>query len=280
MGFGRQEPMRNAGACVLTLLATALVNTNGVASDQIIFDTIVGSITPEHHYTVGETVEIRSTDEGPVLASTVVDPSGAFRLAGIAPGVYLLRVGRVLQRVVTISHTEVNRIEISSREPCAPSGDSASRLSDSDVAEMVRVAVELFGFPPSVSEPPAILDGRQGPGIARFRAGDPLPAPIRTPVIVDELPSKWLVRIRDLPLIPMSRREAQKRANRRGEIYYLELTDVHTSMDCSAITIFSSHMLAERSKKSRVVMCCESKEFRFSRRDNHWEFDLVRHSMA
>jgi hypothetical protein len=272
--------MRNAGACVFTLLATALVNISGVPSDQILSDTIVGSVTPGRYYTVGETVEIRSTDEGPALASTVVDRSGVFRLAGIAPGIYLVRVGRVLQRVVTISHTEVNRIEISSREPCTPSADSASRLSDSDVAEMVRVAVELFGFPRGVSEPPAILDGGHGPGIARFRAGDPLPAPIRTPVIVDELPSRWLARIRDLPLIPMSRREAQKRANRRGEIYYLELADVRISTDCSAITISSSYLLEERLKRSRVVMCCESKTFRFSRRDNHWEFVLVRHSMV
>jgi hypothetical protein len=271
---GRRVPLTCAKS--VALLALIVVGANRGINAQHASGSIVGLfVNPDYSIVPGEVVEARAFDDGPVVARTVVDFARTFRLTGIAPGTYTVRVGQQHQRVVAISRAETAAILISEQDKCSPSGTDAPRLSDRDVADMIRLSLRMSGVRYRVTPPVIGPDEYHGEGIAWFRHGRKWPRQRETPLVVDGLRRQWLSRLDDLPVIPMSSDEAQERANLLGDMYYLRVKDVRPSADCAAVTVYRSMLLNERLMGTRTVLCCESSRFQFRRRDGRWEFDLV-----
>jgi hypothetical protein len=224
----------------------------------------------------GEKVEVRDTENGPVRAHTEVGADNTFQVAGLTPGTYLVTIGRFHQRVVTLSAEKPLELLISKPESCSLPATATPRLSDSEVAEMLRLAIDLFGLPPEFPEPPPHDDG-WGPGMTRIRNNK---IRIQTPLVTDGLSRQWLTHLGDLPLLLVSTRRAQSLADKRRQpAYYMQIKDVRTSLDCSAVTVLHSYMLDKRSKTDRpLVIGFSENQYRFRRRQKHWEFDLI--SMA
>jgi hypothetical protein len=212
--------------------------------------TISGSSIFQRLPTAGADVEIRRTDEGPVLATTVADATGTFRLAQVETGTYLLRVTwagmSLFQRVVTVPAFGSITVDISTRQECQKAADDQQRLPDADMAELIRSVLRLHLLPDA-----------------------------RTPLVIDGVPQEWLERLGALPATPMTRRALQELANRQGQVSYLYVSDIRARSDCPAMTVGNTIEVDARKKDSLVLIGGSSLRYQFTRRGEHWEFDLI-----
>jgi hypothetical protein len=140
------------------------------------------------------------------------------------------------QRVVTLSTSETVRTEISAGQACRAAGPGQARLSDADVAEIVRLALLINGVSPS--------------GSGEIRSSLPWSVPL---VVGEDISRAWLVRLRELPVILMSPHELQRLANRNGQISYISLSDIRPTTNCAAVTV-ESGLKWMRSRRGALVI--------------------------
>ena len=250
------SPIRTRSLACAALLAVLLAVAD-VATQSRESPRLVGSIVLQEMAASGATVELRRDNEGPPVASTVTDEFGRFSLLNSQTGKYLLRISwgwAYAQRVVHIAALDTLTVDVRSPSMCHPSPLEAGQLDDESVAEIVRLAL--------------VADGVLSVG------GNDASSSSRNPLVFnDRLPRAWQARVADLG--PLSRRRLQQRAARAGSASYTTVWDVHPAIDCPTVTIANDTEIDARAKKTGVSFAFGSRTYRFTRRGDEWEFDLV-----
>ena len=239
----------------LALLAAGLAFATTAQSWSPPPDRITGTSRLWGDPTPNATVEIRRTDDEPVVMSSLVDTSGRFRIRAVPPGTYLLRISwgmAIAQRVVTVPAAGLATLDVTGEQACPPAGEA---LSDEAIAEMVRLVLTI----------------NRGQA-----SGSPEASATRRPLLVDDrLPRAWLSRLRDLPLDPMNAQQLQRLADRSGPVDYVSVHDVRATGACATVSVTQGREIASSQKRHAALLGASSKTYKFIRRGHLWEFDLV-----
>jgi hypothetical protein len=255
--------MKRAGRlglrCCLLVAAVVGASSNAAIAVQPV-DRLVGTSVHWGNPTAGATVELRRNDDGEVVAAAIVDQVGRFRIAAIEPGTYVLRItwGMALaQRVVHVPASGTLSVDVSAEHACPALGREEQRLSDDAIAEMVRLALLANRLSPM--GPDGSVASEQ-----------------KTPLIVDRTFSRaWLARLTDLGVSPMNGHELQQLADRNGQVHYTSLHDLRAEGSCAFVSVTSGVEVDSARKKQPIFVGSSTRTYRFLRRGDRWEFDLV-----
>lgn len=240
----------------LVLLAAGLAVAPAAQPGPAPVERIAGTSMFWGNPATGATVEIRRTEDAPVVALSLVDASGRFRVRAIQPGSYLLRISwpsmALAQRIVNVPAAGLVTLDVTGEQACPAAGEA---LSDEAIAEVIRLVLTINRLPAASSIEASAT---------------------RTPLLVDErLPRAWLSRLHDLPLDPMNARQLQLLADRRGPVDYDSVHDVRATGACATVSVTKGREIPSSQKSHAMHHGGSSKTYRFIRRGDRWEFDLV-----
>lgn len=240
----------------LALLAAGLAFATAAQPGSAPVERIVGTSTLWGGPTTHATVEIRHTDDGPVVGASMVETTGRFRIRAVQPGTYLLRITwpgmAIAQRIVDVPAAGLVTLDVTGEQACPPAGEA---ISDDAFADAIRLVLTINRLPPSSS-------------IEASAARRPL-------LVAERLPRAWLSRLHDLPLDPMNAQQLQLLADRSGPVDYISVHDVRATGACATVSVTQGREVASAEKRHAVLLGGSTRTYRFIRRRDRWEFDLV-----